>query len=65
MGIKRLIDNQRIATIAPTAQHGGGDVARPGPHRQAQFEGLHSALMLIAQVVGSGGKNHQNAGIGS
>ena len=35
IGVKRLIDNDRIASIAPRAHHGRRDISRTRPHSDA------------------------------
>src|SRR5688572_18592871 len=39
MCVEWLIAHDRVGSITPCPHHGGGDVPRTGPHRQAQYWG--------------------------
>ena len=46
MGVERFIGDKGIGAIAPRAHHGGGDVARPGPHGDSLGLDGHHRLNL-------------------
>ena len=42
IGVKRLVDNDRIVSIGPRAHHGRRDISRTRPHGDADAHGRNS-----------------------
>jgi hypothetical protein len=42
MRVKRLINYNRVIPISPSSHHRSGNVARPGPHGDADVHGVNS-----------------------